>query len=66
MFLGPWMKRRRSPKSNLFGDLKPTHIAIDFGGWIWQNRVLISKIQKVQPIGGQTDSMWQKAPCAQR
>ena len=39
-------------KSHLFGDLKPTHIAIDLGGWIYQNQVPISRKQDVQQIGG--------------
>ena len=56
------MNEEEIQKSHLFCDLKPTHIAIDFGRWFCQNQVPISRNHGLQPTGGQTDSVCQKAP----
>ena len=53
-------------KSHLFSYLKSIRIAIDFGRRIYQNQVHISRNQQHILIGGQTDSVYQKAPRTRR
>ena len=66
MFLGPWCGIKKTQKSHLLGDLKPTRIAIDLGGWFRQNRGPKSIFQEVQPTGGQAGSVRKRINCIER